>query len=716
MDGDTVTVAVTKGDLAADYATRFDAANFGDGLRLAEFRQMGSAAAGTNITISVARGPLGDGFADVGFIDAANDLGKVIVHGDLNRIVAGDATPETPAIKLLLAQSMGRGAFDTVFSNVNGRILSMRILGDFAADLFVGGAAGSIAKLSIGGSLTGLAGAVDSGTIIVQQDIPIATILGSFRSSDATGSGLLEVRGKLGALTIGGALGGGSDSHGPTLHVLGSATSITIKGGITSGLGELNVDGSLDALTVMGEDIGSATIGGSAKKVTVTGDLGDRIIANGASIAIGGSGGDIAIGGSLFEGTITVEGSARSVTVGGDLDGSLPGNSFRRGFVSITGSVGKLTVGGSLIGGDETHSGGAVVGGFTKAVSIAGSLIGGTDSDSGLLLLGNGAGRVFVGGSLRGGLDSGGSSFDSGELKIIGNVASVTILGSLLGGTGSSSGQLTISGDADKVAVNGSIIGGDNSDAGSLRINGTAGTVFVGGSVIGGSEIGSGQIRLGKTKSFILAGSLISTEFVAGSITARDVTTFRILGDILAGSNSDSPLTLNGTSGSVFIGGDVLGAGSRSPTIEFNGPFNPADQAASVAVKSLTIRGTVSDAQILFGTNSNPDISAGTIVIGGDFRSSIIALGLSPGADFIYGTADDVAASSGGNPAITATLGKLIIGGAVSGNPASLTDRGAILAQAIGSIVIGGQSIPLGTGLVDILIGASLDVRVRELP
>src|SRR5204862_3721429 len=69
---------------------------------------------GANLTVTVKRGPNGDGFVNIGYINSTgHDLGAVSIKGDLGQIDAGDATATQPGLKSLTVQSLGRVGLDS---------------------------------------------------------------------------------------------------------------------------------------------------------------------------------------------------------------------------------------------------------------------------------------------------------------------------------------------------------------------------------------------------------------------------------------------------------------------------------------------------------------------------------------------------------------------------------------------------------------------------
>lgn len=115
VDGDTVIVKSTKGDLTGDLVL----VDSGVGKQLTEIKLNQPEFQGTTLTIKVKKGGPGDGFVNVGYINAMGvDLNKVQVNGDIGRIDAGDGNTAKPAIKSLVALSIG--AFGTTTQDPDG--------------------------------------------------------------------------------------------------------------------------------------------------------------------------------------------------------------------------------------------------------------------------------------------------------------------------------------------------------------------------------------------------------------------------------------------------------------------------------------------------------------------------------------------------------------------------------------------------------------------
>jgi hypothetical protein len=115
VDGDLVKVKSSKGTLEG----KLSFTEMGAGQQLNLINLTDPAFQGANLVIKVKKGATGDGFANIGFIDATGvNLGKVIIPGDLGGIDAGDGNTATPAIKKLNVKSMG--AFGTATQASDG--------------------------------------------------------------------------------------------------------------------------------------------------------------------------------------------------------------------------------------------------------------------------------------------------------------------------------------------------------------------------------------------------------------------------------------------------------------------------------------------------------------------------------------------------------------------------------------------------------------------
>jgi hypothetical protein len=142
---------------------------------------------------------------------------------------------------------------------------------------------------------------------------------------------------------------------------------------------------------------------------------------------------------------------------------------------------------------------------------------------------------------------------------------------------------------------------------------------------------------------------------------------------------------------------------------------------------SLRVGGNVTHTFISAGFDRttvpvNPDVTIGPVFIGGNFDGSDLVAGIDP-IDGIFGNGNDIAAIAssgafasfvGGDPAITARIAKVVIGGAVLGLP-SPSIKHAITAQQIDRLKIGGELLTLTDDLDNLALSSSGDIRAVEV-
>ncbi|HEX8297415.1 MAG TPA: hypothetical protein VF593_14010 [Chthoniobacteraceae bacterium] len=235
LDGDLVTIKTSQGsnaDLAATGVLTFSSPDAASPrfLQKIDLSLNASVFAGTNLSLTVKRGPDGDGLAHVGAIDASAeaggvgiDLGKVTIKGDLGQIDAGDATVTiaSPAVKLLSVRSMG--SFGLVTQGAVGDLVS-----DFA---------GSLVALKVSGDLRGVYLHAAGGTGDAEAAFGSIQIRGSVIGGTANNSGKLECFGTAGVVKIGGSLEGGAGERAGSLYFRRGADAISIRGSVVGGAG-----------------------------------------------------------------------------------------------------------------------------------------------------------------------------------------------------------------------------------------------------------------------------------------------------------------------------------------------------------------------------------------------------------------------------------------------------------------------------------------------
>lgn len=300
VDGDVVTITTTRGDFDETNFVTAPAGSVG-GVQLRSLVLNAAEFDGANITVTAVRGPLGgDGLANVGFLNAGGiDLGKVIIDGDLGKIVVGDATATDTSLTSLAAQSMG--AFGVSTQAPGGNLASV-----------ITGNAGTIT----------VAGDLDAASILVQGSVKTLTIGGNLEAGAAAGTGSVVIEGNLTTANVGGSLLGGAADDTGKLEVTGTAGKITVRGSLIGG-------GGAESGTIEG--------GISVKSIAISHDL---------------KGGGGMYSGSIYTGggAATDNGFIGSVTIGGDVTA---------GSHALTGIIVDATLGAVKIGGNVTGTAGA---------------------------------------------------------------------------------------------------------------------------------------------------------------------------------------------------------------------------------------------------------------------------------------------------------------------------------------------------------------------
>ena len=190
----------------------------------------------------------------------------------------------------------------------------------------------------------------------------VLTITGDVRGGEGNESALLSAA-KIGNVTIGGSLIGGSGEFSGAMRSNSSIGNVKIAGDMVggAGIGSGYLDAaSLASLTIGGDLRGSS--GNYSGAVVVFGNAGNVTI---GGSQIGGSGG--------FSGAFDVGGSLGKVAIKRDKIG---GAGFASALILTSTSIASLTIGGDARGGDADLSGGIAAGGTLGPVSIKGDVIG----------------------------------------------------------------------------------------------------------------------------------------------------------------------------------------------------------------------------------------------------------------------------------------------------------------------------------------------------
>ena len=657
-DGDDVTLKTSKGTLADLEAAGVLTFSSADQAAPRQLQRIDLSAdvdfEGTDLIITAKRNATrgGDGFADVGYLDATGrDLGAVSVAGDLGRIDAGRTTSVSiSAIRSLSVQSMGelgtstQAPGGTLASTITGPLGGLHVNGNLRDVRLTFTDDGGIGSATIGGSVLGAS--------ITGRGIGVLEIGGDLRGGNLQDSGEIRTTGTIGSVTIGGSLVG-TVANTANL-VAASFRTVEIAGdlrGAAMRTAQVLAFGEVDSFLAPA-GIGSLVIGGSV---------------------IGGSG--------SFSGLITAADGRSRISIAGDLRG---GSSTSAGGISAA-SVDLLTIGGSIFGGSGTDSA-AISADAIDALLIGGSVRGGEGSTSGRVFAVHTIASAEIGGSLVGG--GGGRS---GSLQVtLGSLGTVEVAGSLLGGAGGSSGQIFAGGAITSATIGGSLVGAAGSFSGGIFSDTAIGSVRVAGDLRGG------------------AGSESATISAIG-----DIASITIGGSVLGGTSATAVISSGATIDRITIGGRV--EGSAAVPVRFTALGDAADPRGfgSVAIGGnvqffqllagyVGINPLAGDAQI------------GSVSVGGDWIASSIAAGVDDGADNLFGTADDQVIAAGNTASIVSRIGSVSIKGQALGTPGG-TDAFGIVAEEVSSVKVGAVAETLTVGAVDAVpLGATLDFIVRE--
>jgi hypothetical protein len=693
-DGDAVTVSSTRGtnaDLAAAVQPFLSASGAGFQLQKVALNTAPAIFKGTTLVISAAPSAGGNGFVDVGHIDATGiDLGSVTIDGDLGQIDAGNANAQTSALRSLSAVSLGvrglatQGAGGSLVSTILGGVGSLVLSGDLRG-----------AQFQVLGSLVDPDPLTHSRTDAAAK-IGAVRIGGSVIGSAEAGSGQIFAKGRIGTITLGGSIVGGTAAESGRLWAEGGITTATIDGSITGG----TAAGATSS--------GQLFAGGDSGKILVKGQL------------IGGDGRE--------SGFIGNGRGIDSVTILGGIEG---GTGLRSGTVASASKIGLVSVGGDIIGSKGEESGVIRSTLSIQTVKIVGDVFGGAGARSGLIGSADVVGTIDIDGSV-----IGGDGEQSGAVGSIGKLGDVKVTGDVRGGLGARSGQIVSQSTIRSVTIDGSVIGSLAFESGSIGSFGGLGPVKIGGDLVGGAGAFSGAILAGAEDHENDSPASIASVTIGGDITALlddggdagdhagSILTdgalgpVRVEGAVLGGNGFRTGVVSGGSIKSVSIGDDlrggagpesggivstsgsigavVIGGALRSGTALASGYVMSADkltsvQADSVAgggrsralisalneIGSVTVTEFIEYADIFAGLNLSRQFTEsgariGTVTIGttssGESTPYILATNIVasalPGLDGAYGTRDDISLSGAEGGGLS-RIGSVIINGEI---------------------------------------------------
>ncbi len=640
-DGDKVTINASLGK-SADLAS---GVSFTGNELFLNLAFSGTEFNGANVSITVQKNG-GDGLVAVNKIDATGlDLGTVTVKGNLNYLTVGTNTSGTPAIAALNVNSLGRYKVTSSAISINGDAGAINVKHDVDGSYINITGSGNVGSLSIGGS-----------------------VLGGLASNE----GQVHIGGNVGTLKIGG------DIRGTSATSQNGNGEIYINNNLTSGVIGGSLIGGKSASTgaLVAHSVGSLKIGGDLRG-SGYGDTGLISLFSVDTLTVGGS---IIGGGSNDGGEIAAVAKLGTVKIGHDVIG---GGDQLSGSIDSQGQIDNVTIGGSVFGGGGNYTGAVLANPFASSVKVGnvtinGSVFGGSGSFSGGVFNSKGSlGNVIIKHNL-----VGGSHSDTGDVSATGEIASVTIGGSIFGGTANYAGRIVGYGgesDTGTIKIGHNIIGGAFTDTGMIYTTGIIENLTIGGSIFSGTGSLSGSVRVyGKIGTMTVNGNLQGMAAHPVYVTAQD------------GLSSDT------------------------------------------AFDNLTVKGKVDNARILAGfdplseTPTNGKANIGKVTVGGNWIASDLVAGVKNlGADDATGgsgvNADNVNFGdlhdrfiNVGDP--VTKIASIIIGGHVYGTTAT-GDAFGFVAHQIDAMKVGGFVEPLNANpdIDDIEFGGAADVALHEV-
>lgn len=682
-----------------------------------------------------------------GTVFAATTLGATTVGGSLKGGGVGSGSVFS-AGKIIGDVSVG-GSLTGGAGNYSGSVFSnygskaVKVGGSLTGN---GGAYGGsissflgpIGDVTVGSTLSGGSG-VYSGSIFGKTGLGKVWVGGSVFGGSNDNAGMIgtstdgtTIKAKTGDITVMGSLFGGSDFstgniEGYTLGNISIAKSLS--GGTQAGTGEIYAANTFKSLFIGGSLLGTSKDYSASVRalgttstvsfVTIGGSLQGNAGVSSAAINIGGPVTKLTINGDILGGTgtssasVTVGGAVTTLSIGGEIAGSatMGNDSAYLHFAKVMNG----TIGGSFTGGAGTNSGSLLMTDGTS-LKITGGITGGTATDSGSLNFGN-LTTLSVGTGENTGVSIYGGSAQNSGLIHGANLTTLTLAGNIVGGSAQYTGTVILS-KATTATIGGDILGGSSAVSGYVSINAIAGKLTVGGDVHGSDNLSNtGGIFAANAANIEIKGSLIGGNTTMGNVNTSGavvvnaaLTSLTVGGDIKAGTHFSTTTdhTLGavraGTIGTMLVKGGLVGADTNSRVLITARGDTSKTTGTNVALTSLTVMGSVSNAMILGGydtsgttVNGNGGANGGgaqlgTITINGDFFNGSIATGVSNNTATTGHWADNTNTLLSTN-ALVASIAKIVIKGSCFAGTQS-----GIAAEQIKSLSVGGFTVPVAAG------------------
>lgn len=543
--------------------------------------------------------------------------------GDGSGAILGSAGSKIVSLTLTgdLQGGAGKATGQIVADQINQLTIGGNLTGSGGANSGQIIANHALNTLTINGNLQGGAG-LASGNVQTPT-LGSATIKGSILGAGGDYSGTLLVGKSTGTILVG-------DGNAQTVNqvVGGAGTQSGSINGSTS-LNKVIVEGSL--IGGVGNQSGQIGANTSVKSIHLEGDLqgGGTATTDSSGAIFGGHLFSVVIDGSILggdtrgSGSIFSDGLIDSVQVGKNITGGAG-----EGSASITSqtALGSITIGGSVAGGAGSGSGQIASSGSIGKVSITKDLLGGSGANSGQIESSGDVQSITIGGNLTGSTGNG-----SGSLSIAGNLATLHLGGNLTGGTASAGSTLINSGAIEafslgSVTIDGNVVAGTNggtgiANSGAIRAIYTIGSLTIGGSLEGNAlnaaiiSAGGQKILPLNAKSDVAIGSItIGSGASSGSMS---------FAEILAGYDADG--SANNHRGS------AVNADAQIGTVTIGGNFDNSSIVAGTAAGADGEFGTSDDSKISgaqIPDRANLVSKIASVTIGGSASGSDASFGI----------------------------------------------------------------------------------------
>ncbi len=274
-----------------------------------------------------------------------------------------------------------------------------------------------------------------------------------------------------------------------------------------------------------------------------------------------------------------------------------------------------------------------------------------------------------------------GNTVDGTQIELI-DFASDTALSNV---------NLTITAKRDPVLggdsfVNIGFLNAPDITLGVVKLNGDLGRIVV------GTDAATIAVKSLNVQSIGLFGT-DTQDFNSGATNASVVTgtikTLGVLGSVTGASISAARF------GTIKIGGDLVDSSLRA-----QGLVNPASNSVALAIKSLSVTGSVVGTQVLAGYDAlglaaNSDVQIGSLLVGENWIASDLVAGVQPGADGLFGTADDALITAIPGNEIVARIASIRIRGVIVGETAGTTGAFGFVAEEIAKFQVGTARLAL---------------------